>query len=273
MRAVTYFDSLFSLRGKTALVTGGATGIGRMCAQALLGAGARVLIASRKAEACEAAAAELAVFGPCEGFGGDVGSPTGVTDLARELRSRTDRLDILVNNAGTSWGADLADFPWSAWDKVLSLNVTGLFTLTRDLLPMLEAAGSAASPARVVNVGSVAGTLPISENAYSYAASKAAVHHMTRILAQELALRHVNVNAIAPGPFESRMTSFALASDAARDHAASAVPMHRLGTAEDIAGVLLFLCGRGGAYTTGAVVPVDGGMSADAPKSIWSKEA
>ena len=262
-------SNLFSVKGKTALVTGGTAGLGLIIAEALLRAGARVMVSSRKAEQCATAQAHLSQFGSCEAFVGNVGTEAGVKAIVAEVQGRADRLDILINNAGISWGEEFETFPWSAWDKVLSVNITGLFTLTRDLMPMLLAAGTAECPARVVNMGSVTGTVPIRERAYSYSVSKAGVHHLTRMLSNEVISRHVTVNAIAPGPFESKMTAFALKSDKGRDQAARSVPAGRIGSPEDLAGTILFLCGRAGAYTSGAVIPLDGGMSASEPPPMW----
>ena len=257
-------SELFGLGGKTALVTGGATGIGRMAATGLAAAGARVLIASRKGEACEAVAAELngmGLDGSAEGFAGDVGSEEGIAALVGAVKERTDSLHILMNNAGRTWGAPLGQFPHEAWSKVMELNVTGMFHLTQSLLPMLMASGAPDDPARVVNVGSVMGEVPMGDGAYSYAVSKAGVHHMTRILAKELAGQNITVNAIAPGPFQSKMTAFATVGEGKADRVGQNVPAGRIGADEDIAGCLQFLSGRGGAYVTGAVIPVSGGIN------------
>ncbi|MEO9778269.1 MAG: SDR family NAD(P)-dependent oxidoreductase [Sedimentitalea sp.] len=266
-------EILFSLSGKTALVTGGATGIGRMAAEALVRAGARVLIASRKSEACEAVAEQLNALdaeGSAEGFAGDVSSEDGVDALAKAVAERTDRLDILMNNAGVTWGAPLGQFPFAGWEKVNAVNVAGLFHLTQKLMPMLIASGTTEDPARVVNVGSVMGEVPMGDGAYSYSASKAAVLHLSKILAKELAGHHVTVNALAPGPFVSRMTAFATHDEGLREKVGSDVPLGRVGRDEDIAGCMLFLCGRGGAYVTGAVIPVSGGINVMTAPNIFA---
>ncbi|MFK7751240.1 MAG: SDR family NAD(P)-dependent oxidoreductase [Sedimentitalea sp.] len=266
-------DVLFNLSGKTALVTGGATGIGRMAAEALVRAGARVLIASRKGDACEAVAAQLNALdapGTAIGFAGDVSTSDGVTALVDQVKSHTQTLDILMNNAGRSWGAPLGQFPFEAWDKVMSLNVSGLFHLTQNLLPMLIASGKPGDPARVVNVGSVMGDVAMGDGAYSYSASKAAVHHLTKIMGKELAGHNITVNALAPGPFVSKMTAFATADEGMREKVGADVPLGRVGRDEDIAGCMLFLCGLGGAYVTGAIIPVSGGINTMSAPNIFS---
>lgn len=268
-------ESLFDLSGKVALVTGGATGIGRMAAHGLAAAGARVLIASRKADACQAVAAELNALGlrgHVEGFGGDVATQDGIAALAQAVQARSDVLHILMNNAGRTWGAPLGEHPYEAWDKLLSLNVTGMFHLTQSLLPLLRAAARPEDPARVVNVGSVMGDIPKGTATYSYAVSKGAVHHMTRVLSNDLAHEFITVNAIAPGPFVSKMTAFALASEEGRAKSAKGVPLGRVGSPEDIAGALQFLCGRGGAYLSGAILPLSGGMQSNAPGSLFNED-
>lgn len=267
-------NDLFNLSGKVALVTGGATGIGRMAAEGLAAAGARVLIASRKADACEAVAAEINALGypgKVEGFGGDVAAQDGIDALVKEVLARTDQLHILMNNAGRSWGAPLGEFPFEAWDKVMDLNVAGMFQLTQALLPVLESSTSFDDPARVVNVGSVMGDVPKGAGAYSYSVSKAGVHHMTRILGNELAERHITVNALAPGPFESKMTAFALADERRAEKTAKGVPLQRLGRPGDVAGTLQFLCGAGGSYITGAIIPISGGINCHAGGSLFAE--
>lgn len=268
-------DYLFGLSGKTALVTGGATGIGRMAATGLVAAGATVFIASRKLENCQAAADdinEMGLSGRAHAFSGDVATQAGIERLVDDLKARTDQLHILMNNAGRTWGAPLGQFPYDAWEKVMSLNVTGMFQLTQSLLGLLENSSTLDDPARVMNVGSVMGEIPMGDGAYSYAMSKSAVHQMTRILAKELADRHITVNALAPGPFQSGMTAFAIGQDTGADRVGKRVPAGRVGRPEDIAACLQFLCGRGGSYITGAVIPVSGGINVATGPSIFGED-
>ena len=249
---------LFDLSGKTALVTGGTRGIGLMMARGLLQAGARVYISSRKPDACDAAAAELSEFGEVTAIPADLSAEEECLRLAAEVSQREQALPILVNNAGATWGAPFDEFPASAWDKILDLNLKAPFFLTRALLPLLEAAGTQDDPARVINVGSIDGLHVPSLPVYSYAPSKAGLHHMTRMLAREFGPRHITVNAVAPGPFESKMMAAAL--ETFGDAIADAAPLRRIGRPDDMAGVAVYLASRVGGYVTGAVIPVDGGI-------------
>ena len=252
---------LFDVSGKNALVTGGGRGIGLMIARGLVQAGVRVVIASRKAEDLEAAAAELRTFGDCEAIPADLSTPEGAGALAEAVRARFDALHILVNNSGATWGAPLEEFPASGWDRVIHTNLEGVFHLTVGLLPALRAAASADDPARVINIGSIDGIrVPAVEN-YSYSASKAAVHMLTRHLARRLASEQITVNAIAPGPFESKMMAFMLDTPEKRAEVARMVPLGRIGRPDDAAGLTVFLASRAGSYLTGAVIPLDGGIT------------
>jgi len=256
-------NSLFGLSGKIALVTGGGTGIGRMVVEALAMAGAEVLTCSRKLEVVKAAADAVNAKGypgAVQAFQGDVSTDEGIQAIVSEVRARADHLNILVNNAGITWGAPLGQFPHKAWHKVMSVNVDGLFHLTQSLLGDLKTGASDADPARVINLGSVMGSAAMGDGAYSYSASKAAVHHLTRILGKELAAARITVNAFAPGPFRSNMTAFATGRDEQAQKVGADVPLGRVGAPEDIAAATLFLCGRGGAYTTGAIIPLCGGI-------------
>lgn len=252
---------LFDIKGKTALVTGGTRGIGLMIAEGLVRGGAKVYIASRKAEAVAEAQSRLQAYGEAVGIAADLSGEAGVKSLAGALKEQEDRLHILVNNAGATWGAPLNSYPDSAWDKVLGLNVKAVFNLTRELIEPLKAAASAEDPGRVINIGSVAGLRTDIMNAYAYSASKAAVHHLTRQLAFDLAKHHITVNAIAPGPFHTKMTAFAMDNPQLRREMEKQVPLGRIGHPEDIAGLAIFLSSRAGAYVTGQVVALDGGLS------------
>ena len=254
------FATLFSLSGKVALVTGGSSGIGRMMAEGLLRAGAAVYISSRKRDVCELVARDLSAIGPCAAIPADLSRTEGRAGLVESIGALADSLHVLVNNAGTAWGAPFASYPESAFDKVLGLNVKAPFLLTRDLTPQLERGASEGDPARVINVGSMDGLhVPqiVGTGTFAYSASKAALHHLTRTLAVELGPRNITVNAVAPGFFASRMTAAVLERHGRA--AEAACPLGRLGRPEDMAGIAIYLASRAGAYTNGAVIPVDGG--------------
>ncbi|MET8527898.1 glucose 1-dehydrogenase [Micromonospora sp. NPDC005172] len=252
---------LFSVEGKTVLVTGGSRGIGLMIAQGFVRAGARVIISSRKADVCEQVASELSAEGQCEAIPADLSADDGAQALAAAVRERVDKLDVLVNNAGATWGAPLESYPEAAFDKLWAVNVKAVFRLTTALLPALRAAASADDPARVINIGSIDGIRVPSMEVYAYSATKAAVHMLTRSLAHQLAGEQITVNAIAPGPFESKMMAFALDDPGSRAAIEQQVPLGRIGRPEDMAGTAIYLSSRAGAYLTGAVIPVDGGIT------------
>jgi len=251
-------QTLFSVAGKTALVTGGSRGIGYMIAEGFLSSGAKVYISARKKEACDRAAAELSKFGTCVSIPVDVTTNEGRAQLVDEITRREPKLDILVNNAGAAWGAPIAEFPESGFDKVMDTNVKAVFFLTRDLLPLLENAAKPGDPARIINIGSIDGIQVPNIETYPYSASKAAVHHMTRVLAVRLGVRNITVNAIAPGPFESKMTEWLLSEHG--DEIVAQCPLKRIGQPTDMAGVALYLASPAGAYVNGVVIPVDGGI-------------
>ncbi|HEX9694895.1 MAG TPA: SDR family oxidoreductase [Actinomycetota bacterium] len=252
---------LFGIEGKVALVTGGSRGIGLMIARGFVEAGAKVYISSRKAQACDEAAAELAKIGECVAIPADLSTEAGCVALAGQIAERESSLHVLINNAGATWGAPIADYPDAAWDKVMATNVKAPFFLTRLLLPQLRKAATADDPARVIMIGSIDG-IRISEfEHYAYPASKAAIHMLARDLAHKLVGEHITVNAIAPGLFPSKMTNFLFESEHAGDAIAKMVPMGRAGRPDDMAGIAIFLSSRAGSYLTGAVIPVDGGVS------------
>ena len=251
---------LFDLSGKSALVTGGAQGLGRMIAEGLLSAGATVAITSRKADICSAAAEEMSVLGRCIPLPADLATPEAAVELVTRYREAVGPCHILVNNAGKTWGGTIESFPDKAWPGVMAVNVQTPFTMVRELLPELTAAGAPGDPARVINIGSVAGIKTERLQAYSYAASKAAIHMLTRDLAGDLAGRNITVNAVIPGFFPTKMTAHMRDEDTVDPALLAHIPMGRLGSPDDIAGIVVFLCGKGGGYVTGTQIPVDGGL-------------
>ena len=263
------FNNLFSVKGKVALVTGGSRGIGEMIAAGLLANGAKVYISSRKQVTCHETAARLSneYGGTCIALPADLSNMTGVEKLAADVAVHETKLDILINNAGAAWGAPIDSFPEAGWDKVMDTNVKAVFFLTQKLLPLLRKAASSENPARVVNIGSIDGLKTAAFDTPSYGPSKAAVHHLTRFLAAQLAKERILCNAIAPGPYPTWMLSTGVGFGGATENVDWASigarnPSGRVGTPEDIAGLAIFLCSRAGEYVVGQVIASDGGIVA-----------
>jgi NAD(P)-dependent dehydrogenase (short-subunit alcohol dehydrogenase family) len=265
-------SKLFNLEGMTALVTGGTSGLGLIMAKAYLQNGVKVLITSRRQKKCDMALRELSKYGECQAFAADVTKADGRSKLLARVVDYLGVLNILLNNAGANWGASLEDYPDEGFAKVMDTNLNAVFSLTRDAVPLLSKAASAADPARVINIGSMDGLhVPVVQRVptFAYSASKAALHHLTRALAVELGPRHITVNAVAPGFFESRMTDYIFEhyfEDIEAD-----CPLGRIGQAEEMAGIAVYLASRAGNYTNGAVIPVDGGTNVSKGVKPWTQ--
>jgi NAD(P)-dependent dehydrogenase (short-subunit alcohol dehydrogenase family) len=252
--------SLFDVRGKIAVVSGGSSGIGSMMARGLLENGAKVYITARKAERLEAKAAELSQLGECVAIQGDMSRVEGIEALVAEISKHEDKIDILINNAGANWSAPMETFPEKGWDKVMDINIKSIFFATQKFLPLLKAAGNAEEPARVINIASINGIRNSGMPTYAYSASKSGVIHLTQHLATDLASSNINVNAIAPGLFPSDMTKAIVENDDMTNFAVSQIPRGRMGRPEDIAGTAIFLCSQASAWMTGQTIVLDGGM-------------
>jgi|TARA_B100001741_G_scaffold72390_2_gene58329 NAD(P)-dependent dehydrogenase (short-subunit alcohol dehydrogenase family) len=248
---------LFDISGKVALVSGGSRGIGEMIAEGFVKNGVKTFITSRKADQCNETAKRLSQYGDCISIPADLTDIKEIKKIKKIIQGKVDRIDILINNAGAVWAADFDSFPENGWDKVMDTNVKAMFFLTQELMELLEKSATNEDPSRVINVGSIDGIgIPRAET-YSYPASKAAVHQLTRVMANRLANRNININAIAPGPFESQMMKSTLKSFG--DEIINSVPRKRIGKPEDMAGAAIFLSSKASAYITGIVMPVDGG--------------
>ena len=254
-------EDLFSVKGKVVLVTGGCRGIGLMIASGFVDRGARVYISARDEPTCAASAAELAKRGECHPLLGDISRSAGVEDLSRQLLGREERLHVLVNNAGVSYRAPIEEYSDEGFGDVLAVNLRAPFQLVRKMLPALRRAASREDPARVINIGSVDGLRVPQLNSFAYSSSKAAIHMLTRHLGAILAPDHITVNAIAPGVFPTRMTAFRFEVPGGEEQVRAMIPLDRPGRPDDLAGTAIYLASRAGAYVTGSVIPVSGGIA------------
>ncbi|MEX0964962.1 MAG: SDR family oxidoreductase [Pseudohongiellaceae bacterium] len=252
-------SELFSVAGKVAIVTGGSRGIGKMIAEGYVANGVKTYITARKVEACEATAKELSVYGECIAIPADLSTKQGRDFFVSEIKKREQKIDILVNNAGAAWGAPFETYPDEGYDKVMDINVKAIFTLTRDLMPLLSKDASPQEPSRVINIGSIDGLRVSTMDNFAYGASKAAVHFLTKNLAVRLAPKGITVNAIAPGAFESKMMDHTLSQH--RDTIERENPLGRIGRPTDMAGLALYLGSDASKYLTGQVIAIDGGRN------------
>ncbi len=253
-------QNLFDISGKTAVVTGGSSGIGAMMAKGLLINGAKVYITARKAERLEAMTKDLSQYGTCIAIPGDMSKVEGIEAFVNEVAKHENSIDILINNAGANWAAPLEHFPEKGWDKVMDINIKSIFFATQKFIPLLKAAGTADTPACVINIASINGIRNSGMPTYAYSASKSGVIHLTEHLATDLASSNININAIAPGLFPSDMTKQIVENDGMANAALKQIPRGRMGQPEDIAGTAIYLCSRASAWMTGKTIVLDGGM-------------
>lgn len=257
----SFYEQLFGVRGKVALVTGGTRGIGLMIAEGLVRAGARVYVSSRKLDACAETERTLSAYGECIAIPCDINSLDGCRRLAEAVAAREDRLHLLVNNAGLTWSAPIDEFPEKAWDRVVDLDMKSPFFLSQQLLPLLRAAASPEERSVIVNISSVNGIRPSALQNYSYAAAKAGLAQLSAQMARDLMDDHINVNVIAPGPFKSKMTAPLYATDELEAETRARFAMKRWGRMEDVAGLTIMLASPAGSYLTGIEIPCDGGST------------
>jgi len=249
--------SLFNVKGKVILVTGGAKGIGRMISEGFVTNGAKVYISSRDVKACDKAVEELNALGTAHAIPADFYKLEDCKRVVDELKKHESKLHVLVNNSGSNWGAPYDEFPESAWTRVLTLNLTRVFSITQLVTPLLEAAAAEGDPSRIINIGSVDGIRVPALETFSYSASKAGLHQLSRVLANHLGKRNITSNALACGPFESKMMAAMLKNF--KSEIVAGIPLGRIGSPPDVAGACLFLAGRAGAYVNGATIALDGG--------------
>jgi NAD(P)-dependent dehydrogenase (short-subunit alcohol dehydrogenase family) len=257
---MSVIEDLFGVRGKNVLITGGSRGIGKAIAEAFVKAGAKVIICSRDLESCQEVAAELTQHGDCTALACNIAKDEDRQRFLQQVRQHVRKINVLINNAGALWAAPIAEYPEAGWDKVFDLNVKGTFFLIKDLLPLLEAGGTAQDPARIINIGSIDAFHIPQHETYAYSASKAALHQLTKHLAAQLAAKHISANIIAPGMFPSKMLAGTL-EQKGLETMVEPIPLKRLTNDADMAGAAIYLASKAGSYLTGAVIPVDGGYA------------
>lgn len=254
-------QDLFSVSGKTVVITGGSSGIGAMMARGFLEGGAKVYITARKVDRLMKAAEDLSQYGDVTAIPGDMSKVEGIEAFVAAVSDKEDHIDILINNAGANWVTPIDQFPEAGWDKVMDINVKSIFFMTQKCLPLLVN-GTQDDPARVINIASIHGLSNPGLPSYSYSASKSAVVHLTKHLATDLAGRKINVNAIAPGFFPSVMTKELTENEKMNKMVISRIPRAQMGSPEDIAGTALYLSSRASAWVCGHTIVLDGGMTA-----------